>query len=92
MSDSKVFIITIEVLQNDGSFEKSIDSVWATDDLAKGELERIAEKYNGTEEKFINWRAVNPSLQNNKLSIELLVGGYYNCKNFYSIIEKELQS
>jgi hypothetical protein len=92
MSDSKVYIITIDIRQNDGSYEKSIDSVWATDGLAKDEFIRIAEQYNGTEEKYINWRAVRPDLQINNLSVEVLVDGYYKCKNFYSIIEKELQS
>jgi hypothetical protein len=92
MSDSKVFIVVVEVLQNDGSFEKSIDSVWTNGDLAKDELGRIEQKYNGTEDKFMNWRAVNPNLQNDKLSVELLVSGYYKCKNFYSIIEKKFQS
>lgn len=92
MSDSKVFIITIGIRQNDGSYEKSIDSVWATDGLAKDEFIRIAEKYNSTEEKFKNWRAVRPNLQVNNLSVEVLINGYYTCNSFYSIFEKEVQS
>lgn len=92
MSVSKVFIITIDIRQKDGSYEKSIDSVWATNDLAKDEFMRIAEQYNGTEEKYKDWRAARPNLQVNNLSVEVLINDYYTCKNFYSIIEKELQS
>lgn len=92
MPNPIVSIVMVEACQNDGSFEKSIDSVWIKRDLAVTELDRIANKYNCNKGKHINWRAVKPSSQINKLSVELLIDGFYKCKNFYSIVEKELQS
>ena len=85
-----VAIITVAIRQNDGTFDKSIDSVWSTKKCAKQALDKIKSTYDNGKHDFI--RARNPIGQPDDLSIEVLEGNHYNCKYFYSITEKEVRT
>lgn len=85
MAATNVSIITASHRQNDGSFEKMIDSVWTSKEAARNELEQIKSNYNGDAKHLENCRARTPIGQIDDLSVEYLEGRFYECKSFYSI-------
>lgn len=84
-AENTVHIIVLSEWQDDGSFRKVVQGVWASIDSARAELQRIAKSFNSGAEHVKNWRAVVPLNQRDDLSVQLLVGKLYECRLFYSI-------
>lgn len=93
-----VAVITSSVRQVDGSYVKSVHSVWSSvngksaGENAKAVLSGIAANYNGNEEHLRCWRAKQPIGQIWDLSIQRLPEGasHWVCEEFFSIDEKIL--
>jgi hypothetical protein len=84
-----VSIITVSNRDDvDGSFTKHLHSVYASLDGARAKLKAIQAGYANEDE----WRAKTPLSGSDALSIDLLVGDFYQCKTFYSITTTALMN
>jgi hypothetical protein len=86
----KVSIITVSQRQIDGTFEKYINSVWDSKESARDELKRIKANFEKNLES--GWRARTPIGQIDDLSIQFLEGNHYECKAFYAIVDRDVQT
>ncbi|MBD0788209.1 hypothetical protein HUO09_17780 [Vibrio sp. Y2-5] len=89
---NKVAIITEAHRQADGSFNKTIHSVWINKSTALNELTRIESNFNSDRENTKDWRARRPLNSNDCLSVELSINNIYQCHYFYEILEKEVKA
>lgn len=71
--------------QKDGTFVKQIDSVYASLELARAAMKRIADTFNCEDELYKDWRARTPIGQIDDLSLDRLEGNHYQCQTFYKI-------
>lgn len=81
----KVHIMTAAERQKDGTFVKQIDSVYASLELARAAMKRIADTFNSEDALYKDWRAETPSGQVDALELERLEGNHYECQTSYKI-------
>ena len=85
---NKVFIITCARKQDhNGEFDRTIHTVWLTKKDARTELRRIEDINNSERNKEHGYRARQPNMQPDDLSVQRLEGSFYECQSFYSINE-----
>lgn len=83
-----VYIITRAVLQADGVFTSDVDSVWGNIGCARKQLKRTEKIYKGRE----SMRAKCPIGQVDDLSVQYLKNDIWHCKEFYTILTKEVKT
>lgn len=82
----KVHIMTAAERQKNGEFVKHIHAVYASLDLARAAMKKIADTFNCEDELYKDWRADTPIGQVDDLSLELFDGKHYQCQTFYTIL------
>lgn len=84
-----VHILMVSIRQDDDSFNTHVDSVYADQATMRerlGEIKRNHTRSDGA----LQWRVRTPIGEVDKLRVELLIDGIWECQIEYNSVEKEL--